>query len=225
MHGLPDRPPASTRSRAQSYWGLSSPAIGRHLSKGSLLAFSSAYLQSYVVVNMNGGFRFGFCRPASEHRSPVWAGFRTEGLLLPSLNPSSRRTSALVAPAGPEPSPVEPTCPCSPALTSPPGGSGELLGGSRQVATWAPRGRLFRELLGASLPAPDRPLGRREGRGGPGAGRGLRSPKLHTHAGPRLAAWRWPPLGANESSCLCVSLLPSVSASPPPPSCGNGLLL
>lgn len=127
MHGLPDHPPASTRSRAQSYWGLSSPAIGRHLSKGSLLAFSSAYLQSYVVVNMNGGFRFGFCRPASEHRSPVWAGFRTEGLPLPSLSPSSRRTSALVAPAGPEPSPVEPTCPCSPALTSPREAAGSCL--------------------------------------------------------------------------------------------------
>lgn len=50
---------------------------------------------------------------------------------------------------------------------SPPPGSGrELLGGTGQGVTRAPRGRLlFGELLGASLPAPDRPLGRREGRG------------------------------------------------------------
>lgn len=70
------------------------------------------------------------------------------------------------------------TCPRSPALNLHPlGGSRELLAGS-----W-PRGLL--ELPGASLPTPDRPLGRREGCGGSGAGRGLRSPKPSTHAGRR----------------------------------------
>lgn len=53
----------------------------------------------------------------------------------------------------------------------------------------------------------DRPLGWREGRGGPGAGCGLRFAKLHTHAGLRLAAWHRRPLGAESEPLVCVSLL------------------
>lgn len=136
------------------------------------------YWRFRVAVNGNSDARCHFSGPAAQPRAPVWGTFQSRVC--------SSRKSALVAPAAPEPEPALMELLALAHLHSPPPPGRQQGAAGWQLAMWAPRGRLFQELLGASLPTPDRPLGRREGRGGSGAGRGLRSPKPSTHAGQRL---------------------------------------
>lgn len=168
------------------------PVQGSVLSLGSLQAcpregtsvreVSPVYWQFCIAVNGNSDARCLFSKPAAVPRVPVWGRFQS--------TVCSSRESALVAPAAPEPEPALMELLALAHLHSPPPPGRQQGAAGWQLATWAPRGRLFQELLGASLPTPHRPLGRREGRGGSGAGCGLRSPKPSTHAGRRPAAWR-----------------------------------
>lgn len=141
--------------------------------------------QFCVAVNGNSNARVRFSRPVAEPRARGWGQVSEQGLLFPEVGPGGP-----AAPEPPEPEPALMELLALAHLHSPPPPGRQQGAAGWQLATWAPRGRLFQELLGASLPTPDRPLGRWEGRGGSGAGRGLRSPKPSTHVGRRPTAWR-----------------------------------
>lgn len=152
------------------------------------------------------------CERSGDAFVPEAAAGQVSEQGLPHL--SSRQKSALAASAGPEPEPslVEPVCPCVPALTSPLGGSRELRG------RW-PRGLLegacSRRCWVPSCPPQTGPWGGRRAAGDLEldviSGPQNRTPtqdrgRLH---GADLAL----ELTGSEL-LLCVNLLPSVSRLP-----------